>query len=239
MILMVKNEVITKEPAPPVGELIGMGRLLAKDKRDLDHLVSKPIAKRTYRNWMSPGPVLDQGGTSECVAYSGLQFLTSHRVVNKHPTTPNKLYKACQRLDEWPGENYDGTSVRALMKWFKLNNFITEYKWAFDLDTVINHVLEVGPVVMGTTWTWDMMNTDKHGYVQATDENAGGHAWLLPCVNKNRSNPDRTTGAGRILNSWGPGWGEKGRAWITFNDLGRLIEDDGEAAIAVELKKAA
>jgi C1A family cysteine protease len=42
-----------------------------------------------------------------------------------------------------------------------------------------------------------------------------------------------------MQNSWGKGWGQKGRAWITFNDLEALIEDYGEACVATEIKKVA
>jgi C1A family cysteine protease len=42
-----------------------------------------------------------------------------------------------------------------------------------------------------------------------------------------------------MVNSWGPGWGQNGRAWITFKDLDRLIKAEGEAAVAMEMKLAA
>ena len=70
-----------------------------------------------------------------------------------------------QALDEWPGEDYDGTSVRAFYKWLKVKGFITEYRWAFDCETVINHVLGIGPVQMGTIWDESMSNPDRWGYI--------------------------------------------------------------------------
>jgi C1A family cysteine protease len=41
-----------------------------------------------------------------------------------------------------------------------------------------------------------------------------------------------------MVNSWGTGWGLKGRAYLTFETLDRLIKMEGEAAVATEIKVA-
>jgi C1A family cysteine protease len=190
--------------------------------------------------WFSPG-VLDQGATSQCVAYSGLKWLTSHPLVNKPAFVPVWLYKEAQKVDEWPGEDYDGTSVRALFKVLKREGYVSEYRWAFDLETVVNHVLTTGPLVMGTAWDAELSNPDASNYIEpgARIENSQeGHAWLIIGANRKRLNPNSTErGAVRMINSWGAGWGDKGRAWMSFKSLAQLIEIDGEAAAAIEAKK--
>ena len=40
----------------------------------------------------------------------------------------------------------------------------------------------------------------------------------------------------RAVNSWGEGWGQRGRFWLTFGDLDKLIKADGEACVAIETK---
>lgn len=219
---------------------IGLGRLPSKDVRDHQYLI--PVRRKaasvvTQKTWYSGG-VMDQGATSQCVAYSGVKYLTSGPVYNK-PLDPVELYRECLKLDEWPGEDFDGgTSVRALFKALKGRGLVTEYRWAFELEPVVNHVLTTGPVVMGTVWTYDMfMPHNVNGYIWPTGSVEGGHAWLIIGANRNRRNPDGSKGAFRMVNSWGDDWGQNGRAWLSFETLAYLIKQDGEAAVATEVVK--
>jgi hypothetical protein len=220
-------------------ELIGLGRRYAPDLRDRQYLIPKKRAEASEvrrRLWYSKG-VMDQGATSQCVAYAGTKYLASGPILNPPPMPPDDLYARCQRVDEWEGEDYDGTSVRALFKVLKGTGHVSEYRWAFDCETVVNHVLTTGPVVMGTTWHMDMFDPDRWGYIQPKGGEAGGHAWLIIGAYRDRSNPDGTLGAVRMVNSWGENWGrQKGRAWITFRDLDTLIKDYGEACVAIEIR---
>lgn len=222
----------------------GLGRRPSKpDPRDrrflMRDITPEPIV--SIRHWLSPG-VLDQDGTSQCVAYSGIKYLTSYPVRNNPKERPEDIYRECLLVDEWPGEDWDGgTSVRALFKVLKRIGYVSEYRWAFDSDTVVDHVLSRGPVVVGTNWTRDMfMPHKRNGYIFYTGTNEGGHAWLIIGANRKRKNPDGTTGAVRMVNSWGNRWGpHKGRAWVTIKDLDKLIKDEGEACVSSELKISA
>jgi C1A family cysteine protease len=98
--------------------------------------------------------------------------------------------------------------------------------------------LTKGPVVVGTNW-YDRMFKPEKGFIRVGGQVAGGHAWLLLGADRSKKCPDGTMGACRMINSWGRGWGESGRAWISFNDLDKLIKADGEAATAKELLLAA
>jgi hypothetical protein len=105
-------------------------------------------------------------------------------------------------VDEWPGEDPDsGTSVRALFKVLKRIGYVREYRWAYDVETLVQQVLAVGPVVMGTSWFYDMMDPDRWGYIQPTGSSMGGHAWLIIGASRTRVNPDKTIGAVRMINS--------------------------------------
>lgn len=218
--------------------LIGLGRRHAPDDRDKAYLLQAPrkTSAPTSRTWTSFG-VLDQGATSMCVAYAGTKYLTSSPIRNKPPMPPADLYRQAQLVDEWPGEDPDsGTSVRALFKVLKRIGYVKEYRWAYDVETLVQQVLGVGPVVCGTNWYYDMMDPDRWGYIQPTGSSMGGHAWLIIGASRTRVNPDKTFGAVRMINSWGPNWGpQNGRAWITFRDLAKLLNEDGEACVATEI----
>src|SRR5215207_1538402 len=219
----------------PDDNQIGLGRIRSVDERDQEFLLPKRIRAADEirsRTWFSLG-VMDQGATSQCVAYAGTKYLESGPIVQKSPVVPQVLYNECQRVDEWPGEAYDGTSVRALFKVLKTRGLVSEYRWAFEFTPVIDHVLYRGPVVMGTSWHREMFTPDRWGYIAPDGPIDGGHAWLIIGAARDRKNPDGSTGAVRMINSWGPNWGsQNGRAWITFANLDKLIKDDGEACTA-------
>jgi hypothetical protein len=133
-------------------------------------------------------------------------------------------------VDEWPGTDYEGTSVRAGAKVLQDWGYIDQYVWAWDINDLIEGVLYLGPVVLGTNWYSGMFEPDpKTHIVKPSGGIAGGHAYEIYVVNKN-------TGLARIKNSWGIDWGDRGTALISFEDVERLLSEDGEACIAFEKK---
>lgn len=220
----------------------GLGRRISLDDRDHQYLMPRRTAEAaaiTHRYWWSP-PAFDQGATPQCVAYAGVRWLVSSPVRNQAIPFA-ELYKACQQNDEWPGEDYEGTSVRGLFKVFKAKGLVSGYQWAFDAEPVVNHLLTTGPVVVGTSWTDEMANPRLDGYVIVEDlksDSIGGHAWYIDGANRNKLNPDGSRGAIRAVNSWGPNWGQHGRFWMSFSDLNELLAYDGEACVATEVLKS-
>lgn len=127
------------------------------------------------------------------------------------------------------GNSYDGTSIRGAMKVLAITGHVSEYNWAFEVEPAISHVLEHGPLVMGTSWKGNMMTPDASGRVRATGRLLGGHAWLLTGI-------DLRTGLAHGLNSWGTQWGQMGTFTLSLEDLAVLIHEDGEACMAKESK---
>jgi hypothetical protein len=54
----------------------------------------------------------NQGNAPECVGFSSSRMMS---LLNRKRYNPHWLYNEAQKVDEWPGEGYDGTSVRAAM----------------------------------------------------------------------------------------------------------------------------
>jgi hypothetical protein len=198
-------------------------------------LLETPFITEKY--WWADGWWGDQGSTSQCVCYSWAHWIEDGPVVqDKLPTTrskplydPEKFYKACQDRDEWPGNSYSGTSVRAAAKILKELNVIKEYRWASNITDVSNAILNLGPMVVGTKWYTGMDKPNSQGYVSATGTQMGGHAYVLNGV-------DTIKKVFRIKNSWGKRWGQQGYAFIRFNDFAKLLADGGTACIAFENK---
>lgn len=214
-----------------------LGRLIVPDERDKGFPMSSVLRPqepgRKYRYWWPSGWWGDQGWTPHCVAYSWLHFVEDGPIT--HPQTkgisvmpPEQLYSEAQLVDTWPGEDYDGTSVRAGADRLRHHGYIKSYWWAWDVDTVVEALLTTGPVVVGTYWHNNMFYPDDDGMVTTGGGLSGGHAYLLNGVNIEK-------GVIRIKNSWGRQWGKNGYAYISIEDMGSLIDNYGEACIANEL----
>ena len=217
-----------------------LGRRIAIDPRDRKFALQAPQPSSTLTKmfWYT-SPAFDQGQKPQCVAYAGVKFLDSgpiRNLVSNLPFNFDQLYHECQLNDEWPGEDYDGTSVRALFKVLKTKGLVSRYEWAFDIQTMVNYILTTGPMVVGTNWTNSMFYPEKNGFIRVTGSVIGGHAYLLKGVNTLTKCPDGTIGAFRIINSFGSSWGVRGCASISFADFKNLLTDGGEAATATELK---
>lgn len=212
-----------------------LGRHYSSDPRDKNYLISsllpktitKPILTRYWKDDVWWG---NQGSTPMCVGYAWAHWIEDGPVLHNgiHPiVSPITIYKEAQKVDEWYGENYNGTSVRAGAKYLRSTGRIQSYYWAFDVNTLINTVLNIGPVVVGTNWYRGMFYPDINGLIRVSGNLAGGHAYCINGVDIPRK-------LFRIKNSWGRSWGKNGYAFISFTDMSRLIKEYGEICLAVE-----
>lgn len=223
----------------------GLGRLEKVDPRDHNYKiratldfrdVMAPLTATGYKYWWANGWWGDQGSTPHCVAYAWTHWLEDAPITHA-PRTPGaptifnttEIYQDAQKVDEWPGEAYAGTSVRAGAKILKSLGLISEYRWAFNLEDTIAALLNLGPVVLGCNWYSSMFNPDIDGFLNISGGVAGGHAFVLNGVNARRR-------IVRMKNSWGRDWGSKGYGWMEFDDLERLINESGEVCIATEIQ---
>lgn len=170
---------------------------------------------------------LDQGSQGACVGFSWSQELAARPVMVGNITNRSALavYAAAKTLDEYPGENYSGTSVIAGAKAIQALGHLTEYRWAFGLTDLISAVGRHGPAVLGVNWYEGMFNV-ADGRVTISGDVAGGHAILCRGVNI-------ASQTFLLHNSWGRDWGVDGCARISFADMERLLNESGEACIPV------
>lgn len=184
------------------------------------------VAKR----WKLP-ECLDQGTEGACVGFGWTHELLAEpvRVIGVDPFA---VYHRAQQIDEWPGENYEGTSVLAGAKAIQEFGHLQEYRWAFTVDDILATLVAHGPVVVGVNWHKGMANPDELGYIRATGPILGGHCVCLRGITLNKSG---TSAKWAVLgrNSWGRAWGQRGDFKLPSDDLEKLLVAGGEACVPV------
>jgi len=212
------------------------------DERSRDFPIRGAIREFALRDKMwRIGPILDQGREGACVGFGWTAEALSTPVAVKLdrvvsyavPVEGNEfarfLYHTAQTLDEWAGENYEGTSVLAGAKAMQKVGLLKSYRWAFSIDDVIQAILGRGPVVLGIEWRSGMYEAPG-GVLTAQGQVVGGHC--ITAVGYKTSSPLLDGDAGIVLqNSWGEDWGNKGTALIRVNELADLLSRNGEACV--------
>lgn len=212
------------------------------DERSRNFAISDVITerpKRRNKQWRS-GEILDQGREGACVGFGWTAEALATPIpvdITKMkadvPRTGNEfaanLYHIAKTLDDTPGEDYDGTSVLAGAKTMQQLGLIKEYRWAFDIEDVIDAILTKGPVVLGIYW-YDSMYKAPEGILSVSGKIVGGHCITAVGFKTAASS---STGEDTIIlqNSWGADWGINGLAEIRVSELTELLKNDGEACV--------
>jgi len=170
---------------------------------------------------------LDQGEEGACVGFAWCHEAAAVPVVRTVNTLlAYHVYREAKTLDPWPGEGYEGTSVLAGAKAMQRRGYLQEYRWAFGLDDALTAISRHGPAVLGLNWYEGMFDTDETGRISPTGRLSGGHAILATGVNVAAQTVT-------LHNSWGLSWGRAGKAKISWDDLDRLLHEDGEVCVPV------
>lgn len=196
------------------------------DTRSLDYKIEDTFATTKtpkIRNWRR-SIFLDQGREGACVGFAhahAYHETPRPRTKGVSNAFASNWYKEAQKRDQWPGENYAGSSCLGGAKAGKDLGYYTEYYWATTLAEIITGVGYLGPMAIGVPWYEGMTRTDGNGRIQATGRQIGGHAVVIGGVDpKNRYF--------RIDNSWGKSWGVNGHAFLSFEDVDKLLHEHSE-----------
>jgi hypothetical protein len=230
---------------------LGPGRIFWPDPRDQNYPLedlNRSVARATRTSLKVPvkyhnvpkGPRLDQGPHPSCVGFGWTNLrrvgpITASKELPKFDAKyAYQLYKRAQReFDPWPGENYEGTTVRAGAEALMAEGYVESYWWAWDVPTILS-ALSWTPVVMGTDWFAGMdeptvKRVKGRDVAEWTAAGAyyGGHCWLLTGKNEK-------AGTVRALNSHRDNF----EAVLSFDALEYLMSQSGEACVAVEIPLA-
>lgn len=213
-------------PSQPPPSNTRFGRIPQFDPRSRLFAISPTLPALPPRSYTwSCNQYLYQGYTSSCVGFS-----IAHEIVARPVALPMTrdqamtIYREAQRIDPWPGESYLGTSILAGIKVAASQGYYSEYRWGFSLSDLQLAIGYRGPAVLGLNWYSGMMHPDSSGLIHPTGDNLGGHAILCNGISLSRKQF-------RLHNSWGSNWGLGGDCFISFDDMDRLLHEDGEACI--------
>jgi hypothetical protein len=209
---------------------IKFSRLKEFDERSRNYpimaLIPKGSKPRSY-TWRCDLN-LDQKNLPACVGFSWTHEAAArpYPVNGLNDAIAVGVYRRAQKLDDVPGENYEGTSVLGGAKAAEEKKWLKEYRWGFSESDLCLAVGYHGPAVLGINWYSGMMNPDSKGIVRPTGTLEGGHAILCNGVNvKNELY--------RLHNSWSSSWGINGDCFITRADMTKLLKEQGETCIPV------
>ncbi len=213
-----------------------------RDKLYEATLVEVParIELAEYQKWNIP--ILDQGNEGACTGFAlatVAHYLLTKRKGSSDRTqvSPGMLYTLAKRYDEWPGEEYEGSSARGAMKAWHKHGVCADSLWRAnqkgDLTNAqaadaakrplgayyrVNHkdlvamhsaIAEVG-ILYATGLVhsgWEQINAE--GIIPLKTTLRGGHAFAIVAYDERGF---------WIQNSWGKSWGKGGFALITYDD---------------------
>lgn len=209
--------------------------------------------------------ILNQLAQGSCVGHAGTKACSCHKVVDGLPTPKPildhpyavALYSACEVRDGGKGlpSEDEGTSGVTCGNELKARGVISGFTHTFSIVAYLD-ALQESPVMTGIDWYTGGDNPDVHGIIKATVGSIrGGHEILgdefVPAgypLGGGATRADSTPfGDGFIAtedmvgfdNSWGEGYGYRGRMYISVADLTKLLKAQGDGTILIAANQPA
>ena len=211
------------------------------DVPDLRDWFYKPTLRQLSRTVAPPRDqkILNQHSEGACTGFALAAAINYQYQLEGEPirVSPRMLYEMARRFDEWPGEEYDGSSLRGAIKGWANMGVCEESFWPYrvtrkgDLtvrraknarshtlgayyriepDIVHYHAAlnETGVIVVSAQ-VHSGWNEPEDGVIVHEREVIGGHSFAVTGYDERGF---------WVQNSWGSGWGDEGLALWTYED---------------------
>jgi len=205
--------------------------------------------------------ILDQGEEGACTGFglaAAINLLnTPNRELNIN-VSPRMLYEMAKKHDEWPGEDYAGSSCRGAIRGWKNMGVCSEADWPYSTDhpgeLTIPRAKTARSCTLGAYYRLRPEINDYHtalnevgaiyisaavhsGWFTPESANKGELAIIKPSDNIEGGHAFAIVGYNSqgfiIQNSWGPKWGSKGFAIWTYEDWLQNINDGWVFRLAI------
>ncbi len=207
-----------------------------------------------------PDFVLDQGREGACTGFGAaavINMLLANQGSNRR-VSARMLYEMAQKHDEWPGEDYDGSSCRGAIRGWKNMGVCSDELWPYDANKPgsfsIAKAKDARSTILGAYYRLRPNLNDYHAALNET-----GAIYVSAGVHDGWNNPpkgqagelaqirffDRNTGGHAfaivgynefgfiVQNSWGPRWGSQGFALWAYEDWAANVYDAWVFRLAV------
>lgn len=220
-----------------------LGRNLNHDPRSLQYKFDGSAVTLVSARWTRHVPSFDQGHVGSCTGNAAVGCVATSPYFETLPANTEldeavavSVYSDATKIDNAPGSyppDDTGSNGLSVAKVLQSRGLISGYTHAFSLNDTLA-ALTLHPVIVGTNWYHSMFHPDVNGMltIAPNDYVVGGHEYILDEIDVDR----QVVG---MQNSWGDSWGVKGRAYISFDTLGRLLSEQGDATVFVPVTQPA
>ncbi len=205
--------------------------------------------------------ILDQGKEGACTGFglaAVINLLNLKKRDLQFKASPRMLYEMAKNHDEWPGEDYAGSSCRGAIRGWKNMGVCSENDWPYTENEVGELTIDRAKAArFCTVGAYYRLRPEICDYHAALNEvgaifvSADVHAgWFSPRVGKEPElaviTPANTIEGGHafaiigynnqgfiIQNSWGTKWGSKGCAVWLYEDWLQNINDGWVFRLAI------
>jgi hypothetical protein len=232
------------------------------DPRSLNFRAAAGVTQMptTGRIWRH-GPVLNQGAEGACVGFgsAGIVAAEPSSRTGVTNTYARNWYRRAQRLDVWPGEAYEGTSVLAGCLVGRERKLWAGFRWAKNPAELAAGILNptLGPAILGVQWSEQLYDVptsgavrsdvplnpdlghcvDLFGYVPARAFLSRDMQAELAELGLAEAVDQMAEPSFLLLNSWSDTWGAGGRAVVPVSLMRRWFAARGEFALPEQRTK--
>jgi hypothetical protein len=168
------------------------------------------------------GPVLNQGQTGSCTGQDTADCLNTEPLSNPKMTYTEQsaleVYGLAEEIlggEGYPPEDNGATNAAAARAAVRMG-YATGWTYALDFNHFLA-ALVLQPVMYASYWYEEMFTPSPEGQVMPRGQVAGGHSYEADGLDPIREMV-------WFQNSWGTGWGVKGRFWMSFAAAKTLFE---------------
>lgn len=230
-----------------------LGRHIHHDEQSKEYrfTVDQVPTIQTVRHFRRT-PILDQdlditykgqtyNGTGSCTGNAALgQLMTEPFApissISYDENTALDIYSGATKIDKFGAPfptNDRGSDGLSVAKVCQKNGWITGYQHCFSLNDMLK-ALQVTSCIVGVNWYDSFDSPDSNGLVKisANATVRGGHEFEAIGVNVDTKQIE-------FVNSWGMGWGVQGHFFMSYDDVTRLLGEQGDVTVFVPLSQPA